>query len=245
MESSHTVVEDYLKPAILGLGNANQNPARAYYQLARVADSMWQNITDKLKSPEWNNTVKLREKKVRKFKKILFFKEFQKYFFKNSITTQTFTWDLWNNNNKNVYFYIISDHICFQKQQLAQFERLPTQDETARRQARLLTKQIQDFDKEASNITRDQTTFLVLAFKSYMQCLKIGISYDVQAAYRLISLWFSNSKEDILSREFQTSLSKKELDVRKLIPLFYQIASRSVQFLSRPFTIASIALYLE
>lgn len=56
-----------------------------------------------------------------------------------------------------------------------------------------LAKQIQSDKAEVERINKNKHEFLYDAIGNYVNCLITGSKYDVQAVFRLCSLWFSNT----------------------------------------------------
>ncbi|XP_051142572.1 serine/threonine-protein kinase ATM isoform X2 [Andrographis paniculata] len=87
-----------------------------------------------------------------------------------------------------------------------------------------LQKQLSIDRVEEEKLQEDRDHFLSTALKGYKQCLILGEKYDVQAVFRLVSLWFSLSTRQIVVDSMLNTV--QEVQSYKFILLVYQIASR-------------------
>eukprot|EP01105_Mastigella_eilhardi_P010587 TRINITY_DN2472_c0_g1_i1.p1 TRINITY_DN2472_c0_g1~~TRINITY_DN2472_c0_g1_i1.p1 ORF type:complete len:2237 (+),score=571.05 TRINITY_DN2472_c0_g1_i1:1980-8690(+) len=87
-----------------------------------------------------------------------------------------------------------------------------------------LQKQVAWDSKESERIETEKEDCLFSAVNHYIGTLSAGDRYDLAAAFRLCSLWFSNNQNEELSKLVGKSLPA--LQTRKFVPLFYQVASR-------------------
>mmetsp|Transcript_36512 Transcript_36512/g.59168 ORF Transcript_36512/g.59168 Transcript_36512/m.59168 type:complete len:741 (+) Transcript_36512:200-2422(+) len=88
----------------------------------------------------------------------------------------------------------------------------------------ILQKNIDMDRKKHEALEENIQISLVKAIRCYGQCLVQGDEYDRSVLYRLISLWFSNSNNEQVSRQMGYAI--RNIPIYKFMPLVYQIASR-------------------
>ncbi|KAL6075751.1 non-specific serine/threonine protein kinase [Balamuthia mandrillaris] len=70
-ENSSTIIEEYLQKAVALYNQCGGNVCKAYFTLARYADSLYTHLAEKIRSSEWANSQKLRQHKERELKQCL------------------------------------------------------------------------------------------------------------------------------------------------------------------------------
>jgi len=87
-----------------------------------------------------------------------------------------------------------------------------------------LTKRVSVEKQSVERMADDRLRWLELAMEFYGKTLYATTLFDLRAAFELVSLWVSNSEENIANQRMAENSNQSV--VRKLIPLAYQLASR-------------------
>ena len=86
------------------------------------------------------------------------------------------------------------------------------------------TKSVLAMECEQRLMREGKKSCLRLAVQGYTNCLQLGGEYDMQALYRIVSLWFNHSGDvDVVE---SMKLACRVIPSYKFIPLSHQIVSR-------------------